>query len=114
MAIKYNSNYDLTIPFSDISVPVRIEAMEMISFTAPGPATKAYSVRFNYDNSVGKIWVRLNAPPVIPVGTVAQVCPYMELRPGYDRTQRFVKGGDVIWMTATVDSILSFSLRELE
>lgn len=95
MAIPYNSNYDLTIPFSDVCAQIALGVGVEQVFPVPGNPTDRYSVRFTYI-STSNVFVGLNATPAVPgAGTVATQ-QYNEFRAGEDGSQRYVKGGDVI------------------
>ena len=111
--VAYNSNYDLTIPFSDTCAQVALGVGVAETYTVPGLATQNYSVRFAY-NSTSNVFVRLNAAPTTPAGGTVTTQPYSELRPGADGSQRYVKGGDVIHMiTPDTTAYVGLSLRAL-
>lgn len=95
MAISYNSNYDLTIPFSDVSVQFNLAANTEDTYTLPGGATNKYSVRFRY-NDLSNVFVRLNGTPTIPGSSVVGIEQYNEFKPGDDGSQRYAQGGDVL------------------
>ncbi len=113
MAISYNSNYDLTIPFSDVSVQVALNANADETYTVPGPATAKYAARFAYTQD-SNVFVCLNAAAVVPsAGTVATQ-QYNEFKPGFDGSQRYVQGGDVIHLkTPDTTAYVGISLRSL-
>lgn len=113
MAILYNANYDLTIPFSDVSIQVSLTANVVQTFTIPGTNTQKYSARFTY-NSISNVFVARNAVPVIPAGGAVNTQLYCEFKPGYDRTQRFVNGGDVIqFITPDAEAYVGMRLMQL-
>ena len=95
MAIQYNSNYDLTIPFSDVVVQFALAANDEQTYTIPGTATQQYSVRFTYTQD-SNVFVCKNATPTVPDGGDMGTQQYNEFRPGCDGSQRYVKGGDVL------------------
>jgi len=114
MAIQYNSNFDLTVPFSDVCAQYHLQASTEETFTVPGTSTTKYAVRFGYSDS-SNVFVRLNGTPTIPgVGTVGTQ-QYNEFKPGYfDGSQRYVNGGDVIHMiTPDTVAYVGVSLRQL-
>lgn len=114
MAIQYNSNYDVTIPFSDVCFQVSGTANVEQTVTIPGSATAYYSARFGY-TSTANIYVCLNATPVIPPGGTVGTQQYCEFRPGDDGSQRYVKGGDVLHIISPdATSRVSVSLRQLQ
>jgi hypothetical protein len=95
MAITYNSNYDRTIPFSDVCAQVALSARVEQTYTVPGTSTNHYTVKFSYI-STSNVFVCLNATPTIPVGDSVGTQQYNEFRPGDDGSNRYVRGGDVI------------------
>lgn len=113
MAILYNSNYDVTLPFSDVSAQLALLANAELTYTVPGNATTHYSCHFSY-NSTSNVFIRKNATVGIPAaGTITQE-PYNELKPGFDGSQRYVNGGDVLhFITPDVSAYVSISLRSL-
>lgn len=110
MAILYNSNYDETIPFSDVCAQVALGANVEQTYTIPGVATNQYSARFSY-TSTSNVFVRKNGTPTAPAPGSVGVQPYNEFRP---EVQRYVKGGDVIHMiTPDATAYVGISLRAL-
>jgi len=95
MAIPYNSNYDLTIPFSDICAQIALGVGVEQTFAVPGDSTHQYSVRITY-NSTSNVFVCKNATPVVPGGGSVGTQAYCEYRGGEDGSQRYVNGGDVL------------------
>ncbi len=113
MAIKYNSNYDVTIPFSDVCAQVALAANTEETFTIPGAATDNYSARFAYI-CTSNVFVRLNDTPTIPAGGTVGTERFNEFRPGDDGSQRYVKGGDVVhFITPDATAYVGISLRAL-
>lgn len=113
MAIQYNSNFDLTIPFSDVSVQVALATGVVQTFVVPGSSTDRYSARFGY-TSTSNVFVRLNATPATPGAGLNTQQPYSEFRPGADGSQRYVKGGDVLqFITPDANAYVGISLRQL-
>jgi hypothetical protein len=110
MAIIYNSNYDETIPFSDVSVQFALLANGSLSYTVPGAETINYSARFSFAEQ-SNIFVRLNGAPTTPTGGTVGTEQYNEFRP---QVQRYVKGGDVIHaVTPDTSAYLGVTLRQL-
>lgn len=95
MAILYNSNYDLTVPFSDVVAQVALGAGAEETFTVPGSSTDRYSVRFTYTQD-SNVFVCRNDTPAVPDDGSVGTQQYNEFRPGCDGSQRYVKGGDVL------------------
>lgn len=95
MAIPYNSNYDLTSPFSDVCAQVNLDVGVAETYTVPGTALNQYSMRLSYASN-SNVFVCLNAAPTIPGAGTVGTQQYNEFKPGYDGSQRYVKGGDVV------------------
>ncbi len=113
MAIQYNSNFDLTIPFSDVCAQVALAANTEETFTVPGSATTKYAARFSYISTTN-VFIRLNATPTVPTGGTVGTQQYGEFRPGDDGSQRYVQGGDVIhFITPDTTAYVGLSLRQL-
>jgi hypothetical protein len=113
VAIQYNSNFDLTIPFSDVCAQVALAANTEETFTVPGGPTAKYAARFGYI-STSNVFVRLNGTPAIPAAGTVGTERYNEFRPGADGSQRYVQGGDVIhFITPDASAYVGISLRQL-
>ena len=113
MAIQYNSNFDVTIPFSDVCGQVALQANVEEVFTVPGTATTKYSARLSYI-STSNVFVRLNGVPTVPAAGTVGTEQYNEFRPGDDGSQRYVQGGDVIhFITPDATAYVGVSLRQL-
>lgn len=113
MAIQYNSNFDVTIPFSDVCAQIALGAAVEQTFTVPGTKVNKYSARFTY-NATSNVFVRLNAAPTTPGAGTVTTQPYSEFRAGDDGSQRYVQGGDVIHMiTPDATAYVGISLRQL-
>lgn len=113
MAIPYNSNYDLTIPFSDVCVRFALATTTEQTYTIPGAATVQYSVRFSYTEN-SNVFVTLNATVATPAPGTQSTQQYGEFRPGSDGSQRYVKGGDVLhFITPDASAYMGISLRQL-
>lgn len=119
MAIQYNSNFDLTIPFSDVCAQVALQANTAETYTVPGLVTDQYSARFTYAAN-SNVFVRYTSSDKTPVaatvpaaGTVEEE-QYNEFRPGDDGSQRYVNGGDVISLiTPDATAYVGISIRQL-
>lgn len=110
MAILYNSNYDETIPFSDVCFQVGLGAGVEQTVTIPGPATTNYQALFSY-NCTSNVFVRKNGAATSPLsGTVGSV-QYNEFKP----KKRYVRGGDVIHIICpdAGTTYVGVSLRQL-
>jgi hypothetical protein len=114
MAVLYNSNFDLTIPFSDVCVQVALVANIDQTFTVPGTGINKYAARFTYSSN-SNVFVGYNNAPTTPPGNTVGVQAYNEFKPGYDRTQRYVQGGDVLHFNSpdAAGAYVGISLRAL-
>lgn len=113
MAIPYNSNYDLTVPFSDVCAQIHLQASTEETYTVPGNSTQKYSVRFGYASD-SNVFVRMNATAGIPGAGLVTQEQYNEFKPGFDGSQRYVNGGDVIhFITPDTTAYVGISLRSL-
>lgn len=113
MAIQYNSNFDETIPFSDVSYQVALGASVEETFTVPGTALTQYSMKLNYAAD-SNVFVRLNGTPAVPASGNVGTEQYNEFRAGCDGSQRYVKGGDVVhFITPDTTAYVGVSLRQL-
>ena len=113
MAVSYNSNFDITVPFSDASAQFHLQANVEETYTVPGAATVRYSARFGYASN-SNVYVRLNATPTVPGAGTVTTQGASEFKPGFDGSQRYVIGGDVIHMiTPDTTAYTGVSLRQL-
>lgn len=113
MAIQYNSNFDVTLPFSDVCAQIALGVGVEETFTVPGAATIKYSAHFGYISTTN-VFVRKNATPAIPAAGTVGTEQYNEFRPGDDGTQRYVNGGDVLhFITPDATAYVGISLRQL-
>lgn len=112
--VAYNSNFDETVPFSDICAQFHLQASTEETYTVPGAATTKYQATFGY-TSDSNVFVRLNGTPTIPAAGTVGTEQYSEFKPGYfDGSHRYVNGGDVIHMiTPDTTAYAGVSLRQL-
>lgn len=113
MAIKYNSNYDVTVPFSDVCETFNLATNAAQSFTVPGDVTSNYSCRFGYRFD-SNVFVCVNGTATVPGAGTKNSTQYQELNPGIDGSQRYLKGGDVISIvTPDANAYVSLSIRQI-
>ena len=113
MAILYNSNYDLTIPQSDVCYQVSLVANTDLSFTLPGNETNKYSLRFTY-TSTSNVFVCFNSAVTLPGSGTVGTQQYNEFRAGDDGSQRYGQGGDVIhFKTPDASAFVGVSVRAI-
>jgi hypothetical protein len=112
--VMWNSNYDQTIPFSDVCVQLQLVQGAELTYTVPGASTVQYSVNFPPSDTAA-MYISINTTLVAPPnGTVTQL-QYDEFRPGFDGSRRYVKGGDVIhFLSLSVANVFyGISLRQV-
>lgn len=95
MAIKYNSNFEQTVSFSDECAQVALTAGVEQTFALPGDGTTKYQLRFTY-TSTSNVFVRKGTIPAVPGANTVGTEQYNEFRPGADDSKRYASGGDVI------------------
>jgi hypothetical protein len=95
MAISYNSNYEQTIPFSDVCAQLALATNTDLSYTIPGTPANNYTMIITY-TSTSNVFVCKNAAATVPGAGLITQQQYLEFRGGSDGTKRSVKGGDVI------------------
>lgn len=109
MAIRYNSNYDETIPFSDVCAQVGLTQNVELTWTVPGSPTTQYQAYFGY-NSSDRVFVSKNVPASYPGPNFVTEWPYTEERP----IKRYVNGGDVLsFITPDATAFVTVSIRSL-
>jgi len=110
MAIQYNSNYNDTIPFSDVCFQVALATNTDEAITIPGAPTTQYQALFSY-TSTSNVFVRNNTAAGVPAGGTTEEEQYNEFRP----YKRYVKGGDVLHLiTPDASAYVGVSLRQLQ
>lgn len=95
MAILINSNYDETVPFSDVNAQLALATNVNSAYTVPGTALNTYQVRFTYVYNAN-VFVRLNAAATVPGAGLTTQVTYEEFRPGSDGSKRYVRGGETL------------------
>jgi hypothetical protein len=95
MAVSYNSNFDETIPFSDVCAQLALASDTDLSYTVPGTAVNKYTVLFSYIYT-SNVFVCKNATATVPGAGDITTTQYLEFRPGADGSKRYVQGGDVL------------------
>lgn len=111
MAIQFNSNFDETTPFSDVSYPIHLTANNVRTITIPGTDTTQYSATFSV-NMTSNVFSRLNAVPTVPAANTSALQPYQEMV--IDGQKHFVRGGDVLqFITPDANAYGSVSLMQL-
>lgn len=109
MAILFNSNYDETIPFSDVCTSLALTTGNVQTVTIPGPVTAQYQALFGF-NDTDRVFVSKNATPSYPAPGAQISNQYTELRPD----KRYVNGGDVLsFLTPDTLAYVTVSLRSL-
>lgn len=110
MAIKYNSNYHETMPFSDVCAQVQCGSNVEQTFTVPGTANQQFQAYFEYTYD-SNVFVCLNGTPTIPSSGSVGTQQYNEFRP----KKRYVKGGDVLhFITPDSSAFIGVSFRQIQ
>jgi hypothetical protein len=106
MSTNFNSSYDDTNPFTDISPSVALAANTPLSYTVPGDNTQRYRADFRY-NATSNVFVANNSTAASPgAGTVSA-----SSRSSYKPARRYVQGGDVLsFVTPDTTAIFGFDL----
>jgi hypothetical protein len=113
MAILWNSNYEQTIPFSDVCAQLALAADTDLAYTVPGTATTRYSMILSYI-STSNVFVCKNAGATVPGPGLITQQQYEEFRPGADGTKRYVSGGDVLhFITPDTSAYVGIRLMQL-
>jgi hypothetical protein len=113
MAISYSSNFNETVPFSDVCAQVSMTINSEQTVTVPGNATTRYQARFTYTEN-SNVFVSVNATPVVPPAGTTGSQQYSEFRPGSDGSKRYVSGGDVIhFITPDATGYAGVCLKQL-
>lgn len=95
MAILINSNYEETVPFSDVNAQLALATNTNLAYTVPGSLTDTYQVRFTYLYN-SNVFVRMNAAATVPGAGLQTAVQYEEFRPGSDGSKRYVRGTETI------------------
>jgi len=112
MATAYSSSYDKTLPFTELSVPMYLNATDVTTYTVPGTAPTKYICTFGCPSNVA-IYVGYNVTPSLPTysSSVTEQPQVEFIVPGM---QRGVKGGDVLsFLTGDTNDYLGISLRAI-
>lgn len=113
MATSFNSNFNLSIPFSDESVQIHLDQNTDETYIVPGDKSVIYAVYFGYNLS-SNVFVSLNAPFAIPAAGNVSTQRFAELNPGFSGGQRYVKGGDILhFITPDASAFVSIALKRL-
>jgi hypothetical protein len=109
MAISYNSNFNETMPFSDVVAQVNCGASVEQTFTVPGTVTTKYQAFLEYASN-SNVFVCLNGVPTIPGSGSVGTQQYNEFKP----KKRYVRGGDVLhFITPDATAYIGVSLRQI-
>jgi hypothetical protein len=109
MAIQWNSNFNETMPFSDVCKQFNLSANNEQTWTIPGNSTMCYQALFAYINTAN-VFVCLNSAVTIPASGASGSQQYSEFRP----VKRYVRGGDVLHLKSPdATAYVGVSLRQL-
>lgn len=87
----FNTQFDVTEPFTNQSVQFGLTANVQLAYTVPGTSMVTYtaSFKFPYDANV---WVGFNKDASTPTENVSNSVPEMAMNP----KEKLVRGGDVL------------------
>lgn len=109
MAIQWNSNFNETMPFSDVNAQVSLSTNNEQTWTVPGNSNTKYQALFSYTYNAN-VFVALNGAVTIPTVNSVGSEQYCEFRP----EKRYVNGGDVLhFKTSDAAQYVGVSLRQL-
>lgn len=109
MAIFYQSNYDWTLNFSDVTVLLHLTNGSSQTYTIPQNAENKWVVTFGY-SSDSNVYVGLNSSITIPSADDQTETQFIEYKP----CQRFVNGDDVLhFATPDNTAYVGISLRRI-
>ena len=107
----FNTNFNGTLPFSDLTVQIALAASTALSYTVPGDDAVLYRAEFTWPLNAN-VYVGYNTTATIaPAGAVTTSSnSSIELRPGV----RYVRGGDVLsFISDALVSSAGLSLLQL-
>jgi len=109
MVLRYTSNFDKTISFSDTCAQLTLVADSVLTYTLPGDNTTRYTILFGY-NSNSNVFVGLNETAAIPTDDSITTTQNIEFKP--DR--RYARGGDVLSFITPDDTVyMGISVRSI-
>lgn len=110
MAIKYNANYNETMPFSDVCAQFNLATNIAQTWTVPGPVGSQYQAYFEYASN-SNVFVCNNGTATAPGGGAQTSQQYNEFKP----KKRYVTAGDVLSLvTPDSTAFVGLSLRQIQ
>ena len=111
MAIQWNSNFNETMPFTDVVAQFNLSANNEQTWTIPGSPSTKYQALFGF-NYAANIFVCNNASITIPASGAMGTEQYSEVL--VSGAKRYVSGGDVLHLkTPDTTQYVSVGLRQL-
>jgi hypothetical protein len=95
---KFNTNFNATLPFTDLATVIQLGQATAVSMTVPGESWQKYRAEIR-SISGDYIWVALNKTAVIPTPGAATAIPNQEF--AGQELVRYVKGGDTLSFITT-------------
>lgn len=110
MVIKYNNNFDGTIPFSDLAIRMHLTANTELTYTLPGNETQNYRVLFDYGSSTSNVYVGYNSTAAVPAANATDITGRVESKPQI----RYAVGGDILhFVTPDANAYIGFAFMSL-
>jgi hypothetical protein len=88
---KFNTQYDLTSPFSSKTAQFGLNANTALTFTVPGTDRTTYNAVFSF-GADANVWVGFNVTATTPTKNTMTNNQSIVLNP----VSKFVRGGDVL------------------
>lgn len=107
MSTRYQSSFDVTIPFSDTCAQLALADGDVLTYTVPGNETQKFTILFRY-NSTSNIFVGYNVTAAVPGAGTITTATNVEFKP----KKRYAIGGDVIsFITPDTTAWMGLSVR---
>lgn len=106
---KYNMSNGASIPFSDLTVQISLDANTVLTYTVPGENSISYRALFAW-NENDNVWVGYRVTATVPSAGIITQQNGIERNPNI----RFVRGGDVLsFISRAIVTDAGFSLLQL-
>ena len=107
--VAYNSNYEGTLNFSDMTPHLSLIAGSELTYTVPGTSINKYQAVFSYQSN-SAVFVGYNVTAAVPSADTIVATNGIEFKP----EKRLVKGGDVLhFITPDATAYMGVSFRAI-